>query len=75
MDKITLSDLYEEYTLYCKTLGIVPIKRSMFRDDVRNNLDERCYKERTNTLRDVWSKYKLIEKSNRECMIDSDQDI
>ena len=51
-DKITLSELYEEYTLYCKTLGIAPIKRSMFKDDVRNNLDETCYKERSNTSRD-----------------------
>ena len=60
-NKITLTDLYERYTMYCKSLGMTPIKRSMFKDDIRNNLDERCYKDRTTSSRDVWSNYTFAE--------------
>lgn len=63
---ITLTGLYERYTVNCKTLGIVPIKRSMFKDDVRNNLDESCYKDRTNSARDIWVQYVFMDEQVEE---------
>lgn len=68
-DFIQLSEVYAAYKEYCKENGQAIMAKKVFDDEIHLNLDECCFRAKSNSVRNIWRGYKLIK-----CAIKDDYD-